>query len=239
MRPERTLGLAAIVLLLHALLPPSAGAQVGHDPAASPYRTLRFGQFLGVSGGLLNGNGGVLGVAPHHGASLGLRYDFLSAGVVTLGFAASVADLERFVVNPRKPIETAVSGPVKQRIQIAEGIVQFNVTGGKTWHRIAPYISAGAGILLSKDTPVDTSGFTFHTRFALTPGIGARVFLSDRLFLRLEARTSFWSVSYPDSYRQVPSTDPTKPAVLASPKKEWLANGWYTVGLSYAFSRPF
>jgi opacity protein-like surface antigen len=239
MRPELTARLLLAALALSALPAGTAHAQVGHDPARSPYRTLRFGQFLGLTGGLLNGNGGALGVAPHHGASLGVRYEFLSAGTVTFGFAASVADLERLVVDPKKPIETAVSGPVKQRVEIAEGIVQFNVTGGKTWHRIAPFISAGAGIMLSKDTPLDTSGFTFHTRFALTPGLGARIFLADRLFLRVEARTSFWSVSYPDSYRQVPSTDSSKPAVLASPKKEWLANGWYTVGLSYAFSRPF
>jgi hypothetical protein len=73
----------------------------------------------------------------------------------------------------------------------------------------------------------------------LTPGIGARVFLADRLFLRLEARSAFWSVSYPASFRSAPSTDPGKPPVLAAPSKEWLANGWYTVGLSYAFSRPF
>ena len=83
------------------------------------------------------------------------------------------------------------------------------------------------------------SGFKFEKRFVLTPSLGSRVFLSDRLFLRLEARTAFWSVSYPDSYRVHPSSDPTKPAVLAAPKKEWLANGWYTVGVAYAFSRPF
>jgi opacity protein-like surface antigen len=236
---ELTLRLWLAALAFAALAVGTAEAQVGHDPARSPYQTLRFGQFLGLNGGLLNGNGGALGVAPHHGASLGIRYDILSAGTLSLGVAASVADLERLVVDPRKPIETAVSGPVKQRASIAEAIVQFNVTGGKTWHRIAPYISAGAGIMLSRDTPVDSSGFTFKTRFALTPGLGARIFLADRLFLRVEARTSFWSVSYPDAFRQAPSTDPSKPAVLASPRKEWLANGWYTLGLSYAFSRPF
>jgi len=41
-------------------------------------------------------------------------------------------------------------------------------------------------------TALDTSGFKFRVKAALTPGIGARVFLSDRLFLRLEARTTFW-----------------------------------------------
>ena len=225
---------AAQLLLTHAL-----AAQVGHDPARSPYRTLRYGQFIGVNAGLLNGNGGLLGVAPHHGATVGLRYDLLSTGVVSLGAAASYASLERKVVDPTKPIETAVSGPIKQRAGIAELIMQFNVTGGKTWHRIAPYLSGSLGLMLAEKTEQDNSGFKFRARFVLTPGIGARVFLADRLFLRLEARSAFWSVSYPASFRSAPSSDPTKPPVLAAPNKEWLANGWYSVGLSYAFSRPF
>jgi hypothetical protein len=228
------LACAAQLLLTHAL-----AAQVGHDPARSPYRTLRYGQFIGLNGGLLNGNGGALGVAPHHGPSVGLRYDFLSTGVLSLGAAASYAALERKVVDPTKPIATAVSGPIKQRVGIAELLMQFNLTGGKTWNRIAPYVSGSLGLLLADKTEQDSSDFKFRVRFLLTPGIGTRVFLADRLFLRIEARSSFWSVSYPASFRSAPSRDPTKPPVLAAPTKEWLANGWYTVGLSYAFSRPF
>lgn len=239
MRPDCSLragaaAFAGLVLLSHAAM-----AQVGHDPARSPYRTLRYSQFIGVNGGLLNGNGGILGVAPHHGPVLGLRFDFLSAGTLNLGLAASVADLERLVVDPRKPIATAVTGPIKQQAGIGELIIQFNVTGSKTWHRIAPYVSGSVGLMLAARTPEDSSGFKFRIRFLLTPGIGARVFLTDRLFLRLEARSAFWSVSYPASFRASPSTDPTQPPVLPAPKKEWVANGWYSVGLSYAFSRPF
>lgn len=228
------LACAAQLLLVHAL-----AAQVGHDPARSPYRTLRYGQFVGLNSGLLNGNGGQLGVAPHHGPSIGLRYDFLSTGIVSLGVAATYAALERKVVDPTKPIETAVSGPLKQRAGIAEVLVQFNLTGGKTWNRIAPYVSGGVGLMLADKTEQDNSDFKFRAKFLLTPGIGARVFLADRLFLRLEVRSAFWSVGYPASFRSAPSSDPTKPPVLAAPSKEWLANGWYTAGLSYAFSRPF
>jgi hypothetical protein len=156
-----------------------------------------------------------------------------------VGLSATFADLERQVVDPRKPIATAVTGPVSRRAGIFEGIFQFNITGGKTWHRLAPFVSAGFGLVLAGETPEDSSGFAFKTRGAVTPGIGARIFLSERLFLKLEARNVFWSVSYPDSYRQRPSTDPTQPAVLAAPRKEWVASGWYTIGLSYAFHRPF
>jgi hypothetical protein len=228
---------SALALLLVA---GSASAQVGHDPAHSPYRTLRYGQFLGVTGGYFNGDGGSLGLAPHKGATVGLRYDFLAAGTVTVGLAGTFGDTERLIVDPHQPIETAVTGPVKQSMTIVEGIIQFNITGGKSWHGIAPFVSAGLGLALGQSTPADTSGFKFRTKFAFTPGIGARLFLSERLFVRLEARSPFWQLSYPAAFRLPPSTDPTKPPVLVgSSGKEWMTGGWYSIGLSYAFHRPF
>ena len=232
--------LGTMVLCVTLLLPRVAAAQVGHDPAHSPYNTLRFGQFIGLNSGLLNGNGGQLGVAPHHGPSIGLRYDLLSSGTVTLGFEATFARLERTLVDPTKPIATAITGPIKDKVGMLDAVIQFNVTGGKTWHRLAPYVSAGFGVMLTQHLKADSvSDFNFKTRFALIPALGTRVFLTDRLFLRLEVRNAFWSVSYPQSFRNTPSTDPTQPPVLPTPAKEWLANGWYTVGLSYAFTRPF
>jgi opacity protein-like surface antigen len=226
-------------LLGGALLTSTAAAQVGHDPAGSPYRTLRYSQFIGLNGGLFRGGGGSIDVAPHHGQTLGLRFDLFSAGTLTLGIQASYLALERMVVDPRKPIATALSGPVSQGVGMLEGLVQFNLTGSKTWNRIAPYVAGGLGIVRAGSTSEDSSGYSFGTRFAFTPGAGARVFLADRLFLRLEARATFWSVTYPPSFRTRPSSDPTQPAVLASPSKEWLVNPWFTAGLSYAFSRPF
>ena len=73
MRPELRARLRTAVFAASLLLPVAARAQVGHDPARSPYRTLRYSQFISLTAGLLNGNGGALGVAPHHGESLGLR----------------------------------------------------------------------------------------------------------------------------------------------------------------------
>jgi len=227
------------LILPAAALAPVAGAQVGHDPARSPYRSLRYGQFVGLTGGYFNGSGGTLSAAPHHGPTAGLRYDFLGAGTVTLGIAATYGRLDRFLIDPTQPIETAKSGPVKQSLGMLEVILQFNITGGKSWHGIAPFVSGGVGLLRASATPEDSSGFKFRTRGVLTPAIGARFFLSERLFLRLEVRSPFWSVSYPPNYRANPSSDPTKPPVLTSSAKEWVASGWYTLGLSYAFHRPF
>jgi hypothetical protein len=234
--PRRSL--LATLLLLAAAGP--ALAQVGHDPARSPYRTLRYGQFIGINGGYFGGEGGQIGIGPHHGETIGLRYDFLGAGTLTLGLSGTYMRLERFIVDSGKPIETARRGPVAANMALFEGIFQLNITGGKTWRGIAPFVAVGAGLGLAGRIPADSlSGFKFRLKAALTPGLGARVFLSDRLFLRLEARTTFWQVSYPLVYLRPPSSDPTKPAVVSGNGKEWVTNTWYTVGLSYAFHRPF
>jgi hypothetical protein len=225
--------------ILIALFPVMGSAQVGHDPARSPYRTLRYGQFVGAQAGWFGGSGGTLGVAPHRGQVAGIRFDFLGTGTVSLGLAASLAWLDRVIIDPTRPIASAVRDTVPQRTAIGEGILQFNFTGGKSWHRLAPYVSTGLGLVLAARTPADSSGFRFRVQAAVTPGIGTRIFLGERLFLRVEARSTFWQAKYPASYRASPATDPAQPPVLAAPAKEWLANGWYSIGLSYAFNRPF
>jgi hypothetical protein len=238
MTPDRSRRFTLVALLLLAPAGPAL-AQVGHDPVRSPYRTLRYGQFVGINGGHFGGGGGQLGVAPHQGETIGLRYDFLGSGTLTLGLAGTYMRLERFIVDKNKPIETGKTGPVDVTTYMFEGIFQFNLTGGKTWRGIAPYASAGLGLALAKGIAADTSGFKFRLKMALTPGIGARVFLSERLFLRLEARSTFWQVSYPAIYRSPPASDPSKPPVITGSSKEWVTNAWYSVGLSYAFHRPF
>ncbi|MGQ0701844.1 MAG: hypothetical protein ACT4PM_01770 [Gemmatimonadales bacterium] len=232
--------LRVMLVGLIVVLPRLAEAQVGHDPARSPYRTLRYGQFVGVTGGWFGGTGGPLGVAPHGGWTGGIRYDVLANGTVTLGFAGHLADLRRIIIDPERPIETARVDTTPQRTFIAEAIVQFNLTGGKTWNRLAPFVSGSAQFVLGAKPPeTDLSEFSFRTKGALAPGIGTRVYFSERLFLRLEARSVFWQVSYPPSFRQAPSTAPNEPPVLAAPAKEWLANAWISAGVSYAFRRPF
>ncbi|HLG05013.1 MAG TPA: hypothetical protein VI383_02605 [Gemmatimonadales bacterium] len=226
-------------LLMFLGIPSVLAAQVGHDPSRSPYRTLRHGQFFGATGGLFRGDGGQLGVAPHHGWSGGIRYDLFTNGTVTLGFATSLARLERVIIDPNLPIAFAAVDTVEQGAFFGETIIQFNITGGKTWNRLAPFVSAGLGVVVAGATPADESGFSFRAKMTVAPGVGTRIYLSERLFLRLEARSVFWQVTYPATFRQSPSTAPSQPPVLAAPAKEWLANGWYVAGLSYAFRRPF
>src|SRR2546427_5515986 len=158
----------------------TAFAQVGHDPARSPYRDLRYTQFLSVTTGYFHGDGGQLGVGPHSGMVYGLRHDFLANGTVTIGIAGAWGRLERKVAFPLVTTAPRLRGPVNQDVVFGEGTVQFNLAGGKTWHHLAPYIGSGIGFAFGSSTPEDTSKYKFQWKFYFAPNVGLRVFLSPR-----------------------------------------------------------
>jgi hypothetical protein len=215
-------------------------AQVGHDPDHSPYRDLKYSQFLTVTAGYFRGDGGDLGLGPHNGSTIMLRHDFMASGAVTLGLAGGFGKLERFVADTAVSATKRLLGPVDQRVWFAEGVVQFNVVGGKTWHNISPFISGALGLAFNSTVPSDSSGFKLGTRFYFAPAIGARVFVTRRLYLKLEARSIFWSLSYPTPFSQDPDGEgPKGPLLGGGSLKEWSPSGWYQIGLGYAFHRPF
>ncbi|MEZ4585224.1 MAG: hypothetical protein R2909_02360 [Gemmatimonadales bacterium] len=72
-------------------------AQVGHDPASSPYRDLRYNQFLQVTAGYIGGAGGKLGVGPHDGRVFTFRHDFLADRPLTIGIGGGATRLDRGV----------------------------------------------------------------------------------------------------------------------------------------------
>lgn len=249
--PERSEGstpLASLRMTLWTLfacallLPPAtAHAQVGHPPGASPYRDIRRGHTLTGTGGYFSGDGGRFGIGPHSSAVFGARYDIRTASAIQLGLGLARGSLERFIVNPFVLLANRRTGPVKQDVTFAELDLQLNVTGGKSWHRIAPYVGMGAGLAFASTTPADTSQYKFGRKFYLTPALGIRVFLSDRLHLRGEARATFWKLNYPTTFQQEPVEEPGTPedpnAVISGGNlREWTTSSWLQAGLGYSFS---
>jgi hypothetical protein len=229
--------------IVAALLTASAGVaagQVGHAPSRSPYRDLRWGQFVSVSAGALLGKGGTLGIGPHDGKVIWVRHEFLADRPVSLSLGGGLARSDRNYVDFGAPA-APVKGPVQHDTWFAEGTVQLNLTGGKTWRNLAPYVNGGIGLAFGERLAVDSSGYKFGTRFYLAPGIGTRVFLTRRLYLRVEARALFWSLSYPARYREDPDgiTGPLVGVLQGQAIKEWSPAPAIHAGLGYAFRRPF
>jgi hypothetical protein len=227
---------AAVTLLL-AICATSAAAQVGHAPGRSPYRDIPKGHAVTPYAAIFGGTGGRFGIAPHDGTVFGLRYDIRTGSTLQLGLLGGRADLERLIVDPFVTLAERVSGPVDQSVTFVEADLQLNLTGGKSWNRLAPFVAAGAGLTFPSETPADTSGFELGRKIYFAPHAGVRFFLTDRLYLRTDARVVFWKVSYPASFTVAPAEEPGAPPVIdEGSTSEWTTSSWLQAGLGFSFS---
>lgn len=202
----------------------AASAQVGHPPRSSPYHDLGKGSSFTLVGGRLLGNGGRLGVGPNSGNTYGVRFDLRASRALSLGLGVERGNLERLIIDPTKPVDERVTGPVDQNVTMAEALITLNLTGGKTWHGFAPFVGLVGGAAFAERTDADTSGYNFGTKAFFAPATGFRLFLGDRFHLRGEVRANFWKLSYPASFRN--GTDP-----VTSDAKEWNLAPWFVVGV--------
>lgn len=228
-------------LLLLALAGSPLSAQVGHSPGASPYSDIFKGHTVTGFGGYLGGSGAEFRIGPHKGPIYGIRYDIRTASAIQLGLQLAQADLQRFIVDPFVELENRVSGPVDQRVSFVEVDLQLNLTGGKTWRRLAPFVGVGGGLTFASGTDADTSGYEFGNKIYFVPALGFRAFVTERLHLRGEGRIAFWKMKYPTSFTEEPDLEPGTPddpnAVITDGKvSEWTTVPWLQFGLGYSFS---
>jgi hypothetical protein len=223
--------------LLTLLALSTASAQVGHPPDRSPYSDIPKGHTITGFGALFGGAGGRFGIAPHDGPLYGLRYDIRTGSAIQLGALFAQGDLERLIVDPFVELENRVTGPVDQQVSFVEVDLQLNLTGGKTWHRLAPFVALGGGLTLPTTTPGDSSGFKLGRKIYFAPQAGFRFFLTDRIHLRTDARVIFWKLNYPVRFTQVPTLEPSAPPVIDDGRvSQWTTSSWLQAGLGIGFS---
>lgn len=220
-------------------------AQVGHDPERSPYRDITKSKTLTAFYSDFAGDGGKIGVGPHNGHAIGGRAELRLSGPVTFGVSFAKGTLERLVVSADDSVANRVDGPVDQDMAFIEAGLQFNVTGRKSWHRLAPFVGMSIGLAIGKDLKTsqaaDSSGYRFGSKIALTPSIGVNIHLSQTLGIRLEARQVFWKLKYPLSYTLEPAAEPGDSEtglnrVISDGKRDgWSGARELRAGLSFSF----
>ncbi len=204
-------------------------AQVGHLPAKSPYRDIPYDNSLMPYASYFGGSGGTLGIGVHDGYLYGLRIMLRGNKFIGLGIAGSYGwDLQRNIIDPFAPPGERVLGPVTERLFVLEGLLQFNFTANKSWHRIAPYAGLGLGAGFASTAPQDTV-YRSSVRFTFTPYLGTRLFLTQKAALFIEARMPLYKISYPDAYFV-----PEEPII--GNDGQWIASPWFLAGLSFSFS---
>jgi hypothetical protein len=194
--------------LLLALATPLT-AQVGFPPAHSPYRPIERSTFFEFDGGHVGGTGGPIRVGPRDGTSESARMEFRSNHALQISLGFSTAGTERTVIDADDSIATRDKGLFKQRILAGEIGFQLNLTGGKSWHGVAPYAGLTFGLVHgSKPPAIDTSGYSFGNKLFFAPNLGTRFFVTQRLYLNANVRAWVWKLSYPPSYRDEPAKQP-------------------------------
>lgn len=139
----------------------------------------------------------------------GVRLVLRARNTISLGIGAWGALTSRSIVDADRPVAERITGPIDHRLIGGEATIQFNLTGGKSWHGLAPFAGVGIGLINGEATPaVDTSGYSFGTKFYFAPMVGTRLMLGSRAYLRLEARGLVWKLKYPAVYGDEPELEP-------------------------------
>ncbi|HRP07947.1 MAG TPA: hypothetical protein PLL69_05610 [Gemmatimonadales bacterium] len=196
----------ATILLLSILAAPLS-AQVGIPPADSPYRDILPGTTFEGAFGRISGNGGPLHAGPRDATMFSVRALLRANRTLSIGFGLWRAAAVRTVIDPTLSPAEQETGEVDQDITGLEALVQFNVTGGKRWHFVAPFAGVGLGAGISPKTE-DPYAYEFGTKFYFAPMVGGRIFLAERMYLRLEAKATTWKLKYPGAWSIEPADDP-------------------------------
>lgn len=230
-----------LLALVAALAAVPAAAQVGYDPALSPYRDIRNGRYLELFGGKVFGDGGSIPVGPRDGNVIGARVNFRGKNTIQVSFGGWYAGTVRHIVDADDSVAERVKPDINHHLLGGEVSLQFNLTGGKSWHGIAPYAGVGLGVVKGQKTPAaDTSGYSFGTKLYFAPNLGTRFMLGQRSFVKIEAKAYFWSLKYPLNYSDEPAKQPGTGdvinAVNASGKRSsYVPAPALQVGVGYAF----
>jgi hypothetical protein len=217
-----------------------ATAQVGHDPANSPFHDIRLHSGPVVVIGHLGADRGVAGAGTSNAMTLGLRYEIPAGKSLHFQFTGSYLHGDRFIINQRADSSSPErkTGPFTSDLAHVEIGMQLRLTGGKTWHGFAPYLGTGLGLVFDVNSPGDTSksGYQFGTK--LTPAFmtGVRWYPARRVMLNLDARAQLWRLKYPISFHDnTQATDGSRVLPLSQPLQDWTLHPWISLGIGWIF----
>jgi hypothetical protein len=211
-------------------------AQVGYDPAHSPYRDIPRGGVAVVSAGYLSGSRGSVGVGLSNGATAGLRYEVQFGAVgASLGLGYGLTSRYVWVVDPLQAVPARKTGPFDNRVVLADAGLQLVLSGRKTWHHFAPFVGAAIGLAATSGAPRDTSGYDFGTKIMLAPNFGLRWYPARSLSVRSDFRLVFWKLTYPAAYKVPNSVTGTSVLPSGAALSEWTSHPWATIGVGWIF----
>lgn len=223
------LGAVALFIAIPAM------AQVGHDPARSPYTDLEYNQEFTLLGGYLRTRHDPAGIAPQSSPMLGVRYELTLAGPLALSSDLFGAHTTRDVIDPLRPAKTRAIGTQNNLELGADIALAMNLTGRKSWHSLVPQIRGGIG-LIRNSAKDDSSGFAIGTPLAFSYGFGVKFVPGGRYQIRADLSDHVFKLTYPDAYYRLAS-DNTSVVDAGSLKSFYTHHTGLTIGVSYLFAK--
>lgn len=220
-----TRGLALTLVLAAPLT-----AQVGHRPSSSPYEDVKIGQSVSLSAGWLSIARDKAGVAPRAAAFGQVRYDAAVGGPAILFARYTVSSTDRALFAPAAIATARQTGTPGVAMHIMDGGLDVALTGAKSWHSLVPSVSGGVG-MVSDFASVDSGGYQFGVKFALSYGLGVRYIRQSGLRLRVEATNFRWQYEYPDRYF-VKAADGTSILTDTKNRSVWRGNWGLSAGVA-------
>jgi hypothetical protein len=228
-----------VLALLTAQPPNRLTAQVGHDPGSSPYRDIPLRPGPVVFVGYLTSDRGRVGAGVSNALTFGARYEIPAGRALLFQFNTAYLTGDRFIINPNADSTSPErrTGPVKSDIGLVEIGLQLRLTGGKSWHGLAPYAGTALGLMFDVNSPGDTtaSGYKFGTKLTIAGATGVRWFPSRHLMINAEARAHLWRLKYPLSFHADLASDGSRVLPLTEPLNDWTLHPWFSLGIGWTF----
>lgn len=221
---------------LAVALPASIMAQVGHPPAASPYRDVANGARATAFAGWYSANHDAAGVFPKSAPIYGVRWDVFIGGPADFIARVAMVPTTRDVIDPSRPAGSRIVESRNISLGMADIGMAFNLTGNKSWHSLLPQARATVG-LISDFEGRDVGGYAHGTTFALEYGLGVRFVPPDRrLSLRADIGSYFYSTQYPSTYF-TGASEGTSVVPTSQSGGKWRNNWVMTLGATYVVFR--
>jgi len=229
----------AVFLSVGPTVRPSDG-QVGHDPASSPYHDILLHSGPVFFAGHLSGDRGNAGAGMSNATTFGARYEIPAGRSLHFQFTGAYLHGDRFIINPRADSSSPArrAGPFKSDLALVEVGMQLRLTGGKTWHGLAPYVGTGLGMMFDVSSPGDTtkSGYQFGTKLTIAFATGVRWYPARRVMISGDVRAHFWRLKYPVSFHDSSlAPDGSRVIPLSQPLSDWTLHPWISLGIGWIF----
>lgn len=229
--------LAFLALLAGIVSTPTPAAA---QTVPSPYDFIDTVHEVETYVGYLTENRGILDMGPGGGPLVGGRYAIKLSGAFALEGHGYLISTDRNVFDPSLDDDSnlVLLGTSSSLVGGLEGRLRLTLTGDRTWHRLAPYLSAGGGVasdLRARSDLEEDHGLGNNERFTFGPSFlgalagGTRWLPTDNLSFRLEGGMKLWRLGVPAAFRQLEFED------ISVPEQEWVGVGTVELGLSWRF----